>query len=123
MIDETTILFIYLKRGGGGREEGFLLCFVISVSLYIYYSLFFVNSLILTDPFKCRFTLNLSNLHIFSYIHLLSFIHLRRTCFQLLLMGCTSSKHELSQEDLEFLKTHTSFSEKKIKTWYKGFMV
>lgn len=38
-------------------------------------------------------------------------------------MGCTSSKHELSKEDLEFLKTHTSYSEKKIKTWYKGFMV
>ena len=51
------------------------------------------------------------------------FLRLRRTCVQLLLMGCTSSKHELSQEDLEFLKAHTSYSEKKIKTWYKGFMV
>lgn len=50
-------------------------------------------------------------------------VRLRRTCFQLLLMGCTSSKHDLSQEDLEFLKTHTSYSDKKIKTWYKGFMV
>jgi len=37
-------------------------------------------------------------------------------------MGCTSSKHELSDEDLDFLKAHTSYSEKKIKTWYKGFM-
>ncbi|CAF0950699.1 unnamed protein product [Rotaria sp. Silwood1] len=37
-------------------------------------------------------------------------------------MGCTSSKHELSQEDLQFLKTHTTYSEKKIKNWYKGFM-
>ncbi|CAF1054399.1 unnamed protein product [Adineta ricciae] len=37
-------------------------------------------------------------------------------------MGCTSSKHELSPEDLCFLKTHTTYSEKKIKSWYKGFM-
>ncbi|CAF2504709.1 unnamed protein product [Rotaria sp. Silwood2] len=37
-------------------------------------------------------------------------------------MGCTSSKHELSQEDLQFLKSHTTYSEKKIKNWYKGFM-
>lgn len=47
----------------------------------------------------------------------------RLTCVQLLLMGCTGSKHELSKEDLEFLKAHTSYSEKKIRTWYKGFMV
>ncbi|CAF2990739.1 unnamed protein product [Rotaria socialis] len=37
-------------------------------------------------------------------------------------MGCTSSKHDLSVADLEFLKLHTSYSEKKIKAWYKGFM-
>ncbi|CAF3311757.1 unnamed protein product [Rotaria socialis] len=37
-------------------------------------------------------------------------------------MGCTGSKHELSAADLAFLKNHTSYSEKKIKNWYKGFM-
>ena len=38
-------------------------------------------------------------------------------------MGCTSSKYELSPDDLQFLKGHTNYSEKKIKSWYKGFMV
>lgn len=38
-------------------------------------------------------------------------------------MGCTSSNYDLTPDDLEFLKTHTNYSEKKIKSWYKGFMV
>lgn len=57
----------------------------------------------------------------FSFIFISS--RFQRTWFQLLYMGCTGSKHELSLEDLQFLKAHTSYSEKKIKSWYKGFMV
>ena len=36
-------------------------------------------------------------------------------------MGCIKSKQGLSQEDLEFLKTHTRYDENTIKEWYKGF--
>ena len=36
-------------------------------------------------------------------------------------MGCIKSKPGLSQEDLEFLKSHTRYDENTIKEWYKGF--
>ena len=36
-------------------------------------------------------------------------------------MGCIKSKQGLSQEDLEFLKSHTRYNEQTIKEWYKGF--
>ena len=36
-------------------------------------------------------------------------------------MGCLKSKQVLSQEDVEFLKSHTGYEEWVIKEWYKGF--
>ena len=36
-------------------------------------------------------------------------------------MGCIKSKQGLSQEDLDFLKSHTRYDENTIKEWYKGF--
>lgn len=38
-------------------------------------------------------------------------------------MGCIKSKPGLSQEDLEFLKSHTRYDENTIKEWYKGSYV
>ncbi len=113
MIDETTILFIYLKRGGGGREEGFLLCFVISVSLYIHYSLFFVNSLILTDPFKCCFTLNLSNLHIFSLHSFIVFYSFKAHMFSTVVDGLYELEAWIiTRRSWIFKNTHIIFRKK-----------
>ncbi|CAB3225085.1 unnamed protein product [Diatraea saccharalis] len=36
-------------------------------------------------------------------------------------MGCFVSKDKLTKEDMDFLKTHTSYDETTIKEWYKGF--
>jgi len=37
-------------------------------------------------------------------------------------MGCIASKKNgLSEEDMEFLKSHTRYDEATIKEWYKGF--
>lgn len=38
-------------------------------------------------------------------------------------MGCFVSKDKLTKEDMDFLKTHTSYDETTIKEWYKGFKV
>lgn len=100
------------EKSRGRRSLSFL---VISVSLYVCHS----RSFFPTDWIKyLTLILNYRRLFIF-----LAFFILRRTWFQLLFMGCTSSKHELTPEDLQFLKSHTTYSEKKIKSWYKGFMV
>ena len=97
----------------GRRSLSFL---VISVPfVYVCYFLYFVVEVFLWILFVVVpiFNLNIS----------VRSSRLRRTWFQLLYMGCTGSKHELSLEDLQFLKAHTSYSDKKIKSWYKGFMV
>ena len=36
-------------------------------------------------------------------------------------MGCLKSKQVLSQEDIQFLESHTRYDERAIKEWYKGF--
>ena len=36
-------------------------------------------------------------------------------------MGCFKSKQEVSQEDLNFLKTHTNFDKNTINEWFKNF--
>lgn len=38
-------------------------------------------------------------------------------------MGCFVSKDKLTKEDMDFLKTNTSYDETTIKEWYKGFKV
>lgn len=38
-------------------------------------------------------------------------------------MGCFGSKDKLSNEDMDFLKSHTRYDEATIKEWYKGFKV
>ncbi|CAG2162532.1 unnamed protein product [Oppiella nova] len=40
-------------------------------------------------------------------------------------MGCTNSKSaiKLTDEDVEFLRKNTNYTEKEIRDWYKGFQV
>src|SRR5689334_2198538 len=37
-------------------------------------------------------------------------------------MGKSNSKPKLAQDDLDFLKRNTRFTEKEIRRWYKGFV-
>jgi len=104
------------EKPRGRRSLSFL---VISVSLYVCHSRIFFY-----EFFSDRLNwVSYFNLKLPAIIYIASHFILRRTWFQLLFMGCTSSKHELTSEDLRFLKSHTTYSEKKIKSWYKGFMV
>lgn len=39
-------------------------------------------------------------------------------------MGCQQTKiRELSEEDIDFLKTHTKYDEQTIREWYEGFKI
>ena len=40
-------------------------------------------------------------------------------------MGCSNSKSalKLNDEDIEFLRKNTNYTEKEIRDWYKGFQV
>lgn len=56
----------------------------------------------------------------------MSYQQLTNECFLIVLaftMGCFVSKDKLTKEDMDFLKTHTSYDETTIKEWYKGFKV
>ena len=37
-------------------------------------------------------------------------------------MGCIKSKPSLTQNDLDFLQTHTSFDAKAIREWHESFI-
>lgn len=57
-------------------------------------------------------------LSVFSNVFILIF-----SCYRKIKMGCFVSKDKLTKEDMDFLKTHTSYDETTIKEWYKGFKV